>query len=84
MAATKADLEITKNKLQSTVGDLGVQSGLIARNHDEVEELEAPRRTRYFEFDINKTKEPSTWARFKFFSAKWIQNISKYTTQRGC
>ena len=39
VAATKADLETTKTKLQSTIGDLGVQSGLIARNHDEVEEL---------------------------------------------
>jgi len=35
VAATKADLETTKTKLQSTIGDLGVQSGLIARNHDE-------------------------------------------------
>src|ERR1700723_1707565 len=33
VAATKADLEATKTNLQKTVGDLGVQSGLIARNH---------------------------------------------------
>ena len=32
ITATKQDLEATKAKLTSTVGDLGVQSGLIARN----------------------------------------------------
>jgi hypothetical protein len=54
VAATKADLEATKSKLQSTVGDLGVQSGLIARNHDEVEELKRLNERDIFEFDLNK------------------------------
>ena len=53
--ATKADLEDTKTKLQSTVGDLGVQSGLIARNHDEVEELKRRGERDIFEFDLTKS-----------------------------
>ena len=53
--ATKADLETTKTKLQSTVGDLGVQSGLIARNHDEVEELKRRGERDIFEFDLQKS-----------------------------
>ena len=55
--ATKADLETTKSKLQSTIGDLGVQSGLIARNHDEVEELKRLGERDIFEFSLNKSSQ---------------------------
>jgi hypothetical protein len=55
ISAAKADLEATKSKLQSTVGDLGVQSGLIARNHDEVEELKRLGERDIFEFTLNKS-----------------------------
>jgi membrane protein implicated in regulation of membrane protease activity len=56
--ATKADLEATKTKLQSTIGDMGVQSGLIARNHDEVEELKRIGERDIFEFSLTKSKAP--------------------------
>ncbi len=52
VASTKADLEATKAKLQSTVGDLGVQSGLIARNHEEVEDLKRLGERNIYEFKI--------------------------------
>jgi hypothetical protein len=55
VAATKADLESTKTKLQSTIGDLGVQSGLIARNHDEVQELKRLNERDIFEFTLTKS-----------------------------
>jgi hypothetical protein len=55
VAATKADLETTKTKLQSTIGDLGVQSGLIARNHDEVQELKRLNERDIFEFTLTKS-----------------------------
>jgi len=55
VAATKADLETTKTKLQSTIGDLGVQSGLIARNHDEVQELKRLNERDIFEFSLTKS-----------------------------
>ena len=45
--ATKQDLEATKAKLTSTVGDLGVQSGLIARNQEELDQLKRSGRTQY-------------------------------------
>lgn len=57
VAATKADLEATKAKLQSTVGDLGVQSGLIARNHEEVEELKRLGERNIYEFKVPKTNQ---------------------------
>ena len=56
--ATKRDLEATKGKLERAVGDLGVQSGLIARNHDEVQELKRLGERNIFEFDLPKTKQP--------------------------
>jgi len=58
VASTKAELEATKAKLQTTIGDLGVQSGLIARNHDEVEELKRLGERDIFEFTLGRTKGP--------------------------
>jgi hypothetical protein len=40
------------------VGDLGVQSDLIARNHDEIQELRLRGERDYVEFDIRKSKDP--------------------------
>jgi len=55
--ATKADLAATKTQMQTMKGDLGVQSGLIARNHDEVEELKRLGERDIFEFALNKSKK---------------------------
>lgn len=56
--ATRKDLEDTKTKLGSAVGDLGVQSGLIARNHEEVEELKRLGERNIYEFNLVKSKSP--------------------------
>ena len=37
VASTKADLAATQSKLQGAIGDLGVQSGLIAHTRDDLE-----------------------------------------------
>lgn len=55
--ATRKDLETTKTQLQHAVGDLGVQSGLIAHNHDEVQELKRLGERNIYEFDIPKSKD---------------------------
>src|SRR5260370_32785885 len=39
VASTKSDLEATKAKLERAIGDLGLQSGLIARTRDELDTL---------------------------------------------
>ena len=54
--ATRKDLEDTKTKLGSAMGDLGVQSGLIARNHEEVEELKRLGDRNIYEFKLVKSK----------------------------
>lgn len=52
----KESLEATMVKLERTIGDLGVQSGLIASNRGELEELRQRGQRDYFEFDIAKSK----------------------------
>jgi hypothetical protein len=79
VAATKADLETTKSKLQSTVGDLGVQSGLIARNHDEVEELKRLGERDIFEFSLKKEKIPQHVGPIQVILRKTDTKRYKYT-----
>lgn len=79
VAATKADLEATKSKLQSTVGDLGVQSGLIARNHDEVEELKRLGERDIFEFSLKKEKTPQHVGPIQVLLRKTDTKHYKYT-----
>jgi hypothetical protein len=59
VAAQKAAIEETQAKLQHAMGDLGEQSGLIARNAEELEALKRTGLRDYFEFDIAKSKAPS-------------------------
>lgn len=56
--ANRKDLEETKSKLTTAIGDLGVQSGLIARNHEEVEELKRLNERNIYEFKLSKQKLP--------------------------
>jgi hypothetical protein len=58
IASTKKDLDDTKSKLTSTIGDLGVQSGLIARNREEVEALKRLNERNIFDFNLTKSKNP--------------------------
>lgn len=56
IASTKTDLEATKAKLEKAIGDLGVQSGLIATNHDELELLKHKGDRNYIEFTLKKNQ----------------------------
>lgn len=55
VAGTKADIEQVKIKLERAIGDLGVQSGLIAKNRDELEELKRRGERNYYELDLVKS-----------------------------
>jgi chromosome segregation ATPase len=57
VASTREQLQQTQSKLERTIGDLGVQSGLIARNSDELQELKRRGERDYFEFDLKKSKQ---------------------------
>ncbi len=54
IASTRSDLAATKAKLESAIGDLNVHSGLIAKNHDELEFLKHKGDRNYFEFTLRK------------------------------
>jgi hypothetical protein len=55
---TKQELASTRSDLQRVIGDLGVQSGLVAHNSTELAELKLRGERDYFEFDMRKTNQP--------------------------
>jgi chromosome segregation ATPase len=79
ITATKQDLEATKAKLTSTVGDLGVQSGLIARNQEEVEQLKRQGERNIFEIHLTKSKTPSRVGPIQVILTKTDPKKFKYT-----
>jgi hypothetical protein len=56
IAKTQSDLQATNTKLERTIGDLGVQSGLVAHNSSELETLKHKGDRNYFEFTLSKNK----------------------------
>jgi chromosome segregation ATPase len=57
VSKTQNDLQSAVTQLQSMRGDMGVQSGLIARNHDELELLKHRGDRSYFEFTLKKNSK---------------------------
>lgn len=56
--STKEQLASTRSDLQRVVGDLGVQSDLIAHNGQELAELKLLGERDYQEFDLRKSSQP--------------------------
>ena len=59
IASTKSDLEATKARLDSMRGDMGVMSGLIANTRGDLEVLKHKGDRNYYEFTLNKSKQPT-------------------------
>jgi hypothetical protein len=57
--ASKTAIEETQAQLQRAVGDLGEQSGLIARNGEEVAALKRAGLREYYEFNLLRGKSPT-------------------------
>jgi len=79
IAATRTDLEATKTQLQRTMGDAGVMSGLIARNHDELETLKHRGDRNYLEFNLTKGAKPTLVSTVKLQAKKVDDKHSRYT-----
>jgi chromosome segregation ATPase len=58
VSGARQDLATTRSELERVVGDLGVQSGLVARNREELAELRVLGEREYYEFDLRKTSQP--------------------------
>jgi len=57
VAATRTDLEATKAKLERAIGDLGIQSGLIATTREDLEVLKHKGDRNYYDFVLQKNKK---------------------------
>jgi predicted nucleic acid-binding Zn-ribbon protein len=79
VSGVKNDLEETKGKLERATGDMGVMSGLIARNHDDLEELKRKGDRNYYEFSLGKSKTPQRVGPVQISLNKTDPKRSKYT-----
>jgi predicted nucleic acid-binding Zn-ribbon protein len=77
--ATRTDLETTKGKLERATGDMGVMSGLIAHNRDDLEELKRRGDRNYYEFKVTKSKTPQRVGPVQVTLNKTDQKRGKYT-----
>ncbi len=57
IAKTQTELQATNQKLERTIGDLGVQSGLIAHTSSELDVLKHKGDKNYYEFTLQKGKK---------------------------
>jgi len=79
LGQTKTDLAATKAKLESTVGDLGLQSGLIARTRDDLEVLKHRGDRQYYEFTLLKGAKPQAVSTVSLQLRKIDTKRGKYT-----
>jgi chromosome segregation ATPase len=81
VAKTQPDLQTTQTQLQSMKGDLGVQSGLIATNHDELEILKHKGDRNYTEFTLNKSSKPQPVSTISLELKKADVKHNRYTVE---
>lgn len=79
VASTRSDLEATKAKLTSAIGDLGQQSGLIARTRDDLEILKHKGDRNYYEFTLQKGARPQPVSTVSLQLKKTDQKRGKFT-----
>jgi chromosome segregation ATPase len=81
VASTKSDLEKAVTDMKRMNGDLGVQSGLIATNAQELAALRRLGERNYFEFKLGKTKDPQRVGDITLLLKKTDQKRNKYTVE---
>jgi len=81
VSATQAELQKTIADLKSTRGDLGVQSGLIATNAQELQALRRLGERNYIEFKIGKTKDRQRVGDITLLLKKTDPKKNKYTVE---
>jgi septal ring factor EnvC (AmiA/AmiB activator) len=79
VASTKTDLEATKAKLERAIGDLGVQSGLIAHTRDDLEVLKHQGDRNYYEFTLQKKSHPTPISTVSLQLKKADKKRAKFT-----
>ncbi len=79
IATARTDLDATRTRLDSTIGDLGLQSGLIARTREELDELRRRGEKNYHEFTLLKGQSPTQLATVSLQLKKSDAKRSKFT-----
>lgn len=79
VASTRSDLAATNAKLQSTIGDLGVQSGLIANTRSDLEVLKHRGDRNYYEFTLQKGAKPQPVSTVSLQLKKTDEKHGKFT-----
>jgi hypothetical protein len=78
---TQAELQKTINDLKSVRGDMGVQSGLIATNANELAALKLRGERNYIDIKLGKTKQPQRFADITLLLKNTDAKKNRYTVQ---
>ena len=81
VANTKTELASTEQQLQRTMGDLGVQSGLVATNQKELDYLKHIGDRNYYQFKLHKGERPAAIGTVKLQLHKADPKHSRYTLE---
>jgi hypothetical protein len=79
IASTKTELEATKTKLERVMGDLNVQSGLIAHTRDDLETLKHRGDRNIYEFSLQRGARPTPVSTVSLQLKKVDGKKGKYT-----
>jgi hypothetical protein len=81
VASTQRELASTEEKLQAAIGDMGVESGLIAKNAKQLDILRHLGDRNYFEFTLRKGQPPLALSTIKLRLRKADAKHSRYTLE---
>lgn len=79
VTSTQAELQKTIAQLKSVQGDMGVQSGLIATNANELQALRRLGERNYIEFKLGKSKQPQRVGDITLLLKKTDPKRNRYT-----
>jgi chromosome segregation ATPase len=79
VASTQADVEKTGSELKRMTGDMGVMSGLIATNGDQLNALKELGERNYQEFDIKRNSGPQKIGTIQLALAKADPKRNRFT-----
>src|SRR5207247_3125390 len=81
LSQTQAELQKTISDLKTARGDMGVQSGLIATNANELQALKRLGERNYIEFKLGKTKDRQRVGDVTLLLKKTDPKKNKYTVE---
>src|SRR5882724_1352051 len=79
VGGAKKDMEATKGKLERSLGDMNVMSGLIAHSRDDLEDLKRRGDRNYYEFTLQRSKTAQRVGPVQMSLNKTDPKKAKYT-----